>query len=191
MASAYATWANEGVHCEPYAIQSVSRGDDTFYRNRPICERVMPEETAGLITDMLRGVVTGGTGGAAALGSRPVAGKTGTSQDYQNVWFVGYTKQLATAVWVGFPGDQKPMLGYFDGSVYGGTIAAPLWHDYMEKVTADMPIEQFSTATSLGPTRVPDVVGMAKATPWRRSTTHTSIRCRRRPSTPNKMRGSW
>ncbi|MEX2274774.1 MAG: transglycosylase domain-containing protein [Actinomycetota bacterium] len=164
MASAYATWANEGVHCEPYAIQSVSRGEDTFYRNRPICERVMPEETANVITGMLRNVVSGGgTGAAAQLGSRPVAGKTGTSQDYQNVWFVGYTKQLSTAVWVGFAGNQKPMLGYFPGSVYGGTIAAPLWQDYMEKVTADMPIEQLSTATSLGPTRVPDVEGMAQA----------------------------
>ncbi|MEX0753543.1 MAG: transglycosylase domain-containing protein [Actinomycetota bacterium] len=163
MASAYATWANEGVHCAPYAVTSVSRGEDAFFRNRPSCERVMPEEIANTITDALVGVINGGTGSAAALGSRPVAGKTGTSQENNNVWFVGYTKQLATAVWVGFPGNQKSMVGYFGGeSVYGGTIAAPLWQEYMEKITGNLPVESLDTSTSIGPTRVPSVVGMAQ-----------------------------
>jgi penicillin-binding protein 1A len=162
MASAYATWANEGIHCEPYAVQSVARGDDTFYRSRPSCDRVLPEEVANTITDALVGVVQGGTGSAASLGARPVAGKTGTSQDNKNVWFVGYTRQLATAVWVGFPGNQKSMTGYFPGSVYGGTIAAPLWQDYMEKITRDLPVEPLETSTSIGPMRVPHVVGLTE-----------------------------
>ncbi len=162
MASAYATWANEGVHCSPYAVASVSRDDDTFFRNRPNCERVMPEDVANTINDLLIGVVQGGTGTAAQLGSRPVAGKTGTSQDNKNVWFVGYTRQVATAVWVGFPGEQKSMTGYFPGSVYGGTIAAPLWQDYMSKITADMPTESLATSSSIGPLRVPDVVGLTQ-----------------------------
>jgi membrane peptidoglycan carboxypeptidase len=162
MASAFATWANEGVHCSPFVVQAVSRGEDTFFRNRPDCERVMPEEIANTITELLVGVVQGGTGTAAQLGSRPVAGKTGTSQDNKNVWFVGYTRQLATAVWVGFPGAQKSMTGYFPGSVYGGTIAAPLWQDYMSKITADLPTEPLATSSSIGPNRVPDVVGLTQ-----------------------------
>jgi penicillin-binding protein 1A len=74
---------------------------------------------------VLKGVVTSGTGTAANYGC-PAAGKTGTSENLANAWFVGYTPQLSTAVWVGYPQGNIPMAGGF-----GGTLAAPIWHDYM------------------------------------------------------------
>ena len=108
----------------------------------------------------MQGVVSGGTGTAAALGTWPVAGKTGTTQDYTNAWFVGYTRQVSTAVWVGFPGTPDPLSLYFGGSVFGGTLAAPIWHDYMLRVMAGMPAESFPGPPAPQYGSVPDVVGL-------------------------------
>jgi membrane peptidoglycan carboxypeptidase len=108
---------------------------------------------------MLQGVVSGGTGTAASLGTWPVAGKTGTTQDYTNAWFVGYTRQVSTAVWVGFPGTPDSLSLYFGGSVFGGTLAAPIWHDYMARVMAGMPAEGFPAPPAPASGTVPDVVG--------------------------------
>ena len=119
----------------------------------------MSPEIAHLVTAMLQGVVSGGTGTAAALGSWPVAGKTGTTQDYTNAWFVGYTRQVSTAVWVGFPGTPDSLSLYFGGSVFGGTLAAPIWHDYMLRVMAGMPAESFPAPPAPQSGTVPDVVG--------------------------------
>jgi hypothetical protein len=103
--------------------------------------------------------VTGGTGTAAAIG-RPVAGKTGTSQDYTNVYFGGYTPQVATAVWVGFPSGQIPMDTYFGSSVFGGTVAAPIWHDFMLQAMQGYPVEGFEAPPVPARGRIPDVVGL-------------------------------
>jgi hypothetical protein len=108
---------------------------------------------------MLQRVVCCGTGRAAALG-RPVAGKTGTAQDYTNVYFAGYTPQVATAVWVGFPEGQIPMDSYYGGSVYGGTLAAPIWHAFMARATAGMPVASFPAPPPTRQGTVPDVTGM-------------------------------
>ncbi len=97
---------------------------------------------------MLEGVVTSGTGKAAALPDRPVAGKTGTTENYGDAWFVGYTPQLVTAVWVGYPNGLRPMLTEFHGrSVAGGTFPALIWKAFMEsalKTTRSAP-ESFAT----------------------------------------------
>ena len=98
---------------------------------------------------MLQRVVCCGTGTAANIG-RPVAGKTGTAQDYTNVYFAGYTPQVSTAVWVGFPNGQIPMDTYYGGSVFGGTVAAPIWHDFMVKAMAGLPRRGLRGAAGAG-----------------------------------------
>ena len=90
---------------------------------------------AAIVNDILQGVVRIGTGRAAALpDGRPVAGKTGTTENYGDAWFVGYTPQLAVAVWVGYPSELRPMLTEFHGDpVAGGTYPALIWKSFMEK----------------------------------------------------------
>ena len=170
MASGYQTLADQGIHCTPYAVQSVRDSEGLLYKHKPECKRVISPEIANLVTAMLERVVTGGTGTAANIG-RPVAGKTGTTQDATDVWFVGYTPQVSTAVWVGLPGNNLPMYQYFGYDVFGGTIAAPIWHDYMEHVMSGMPVESFPAApssfgTPVTPPKatVPNVVGSDQTT---------------------------
>ncbi|MFM8944352.1 MAG: transglycosylase domain-containing protein [Actinomycetota bacterium] len=163
MASAYATLANEGVHCSPYAIARIELSDgDPIYEHTSDCEQVVEPDVAHLVTAMLQRVVNGGTGTAARL-DRPVAGKTGTGSDYTNVYFAGYTPQVATAVWIGFPSANIPMDAYFGRSVFGGTLAAPLWHTFMETAVAGMPVEEFPPAPAGINGTVPNVLGMSVA----------------------------
>ena len=160
MASAFGTLANQGVHCEPYAVARVEAPDEdgngvhNLYRHRRQCEKAIAPDIANLITAMLQRVVTSGTGTAAGIG-RPVAGKTGTAQDYTNVYFAGYTPQISTAVWVGHPSGQIEMSGYF-----GGTVAAPIWHDFMIQAMQGYRIEGFPAPPAPERGQVPDVVGL-------------------------------
>jgi penicillin-binding protein 1A len=160
MAAAYQTLANDGKHCESYAVAKVVDAEGVLFRHKPACKQVVSPEIAHLVTAMMQGVVSGGTGSAAALGTWPVAGKTGTTQDYTNAWFVGFTRQVSTAVWVGFPGTPDPLSLYFGGSVFGGTLAAPIWHDYMLQVMAGMPAESFPAPPTPEYGSVPEVVGL-------------------------------
>jgi penicillin-binding protein 1A len=144
MASAYATLANGGVHCTPYAIEKVvDRTGKVIHRAEPSCQRAIPADVAAEETAMLEGVIRIGTGTAANIG-RPAAGKTGTGDNYQDAWFVGYVPQLATAVWVGYALGEIPMPnvpGYGQG--FGGVLAAPIWHDFMLAATRGMRPEGF------------------------------------------------
>ncbi|MBA3690007.1 MAG: transglycosylase domain-containing protein [Actinobacteria bacterium] len=160
MASAYQTLANEGRHCEPFAVARVEDAEGLLYRHKAQCRQVIDPDIAAQVTSMLQGVVTlpGATGTAAAIG-RPVAGKTGTTQEYSNAWFVGYTPQVSTAVWVGFPGNPDPLDRYFGTSVFGGSIAAPIWHTYMTQVMSGMPVQAFPAPPPPETGKVPDVTG--------------------------------
>ncbi len=166
MASAYATLANDGIHCEPFAVARILEpkeggGYRPIYRHEPDCQQVIEPDIAHLVTAMLQRVVCCGTGTVADDGmGRPVAGKTGTAQDYTNVYFAGYTPQVATAVWVGFPSGQIPMNTYYGTSVFGGTLAAPIWNAFMVRATAGMPVERFEPPPRPPTGKVPDVVGL-------------------------------
>jgi penicillin-binding protein 1A len=99
---------------------------------KPHYKRVIPASVAATIHDLLVGVVQNGTGQSAAIGGVDVAGKTGTTSDYGDAWFVGWTPQLTTAVWVGFPNKLVPMTTLFDGGpVEGGTFPAEIWRAFM------------------------------------------------------------
>jgi penicillin-binding protein 1A len=141
MARAYATFANGGYRVDgavfgnqPRAITKIDNASGkVVYANAPVRRRMMSGDDAHLLTQLLEGVVTSGTGRAAALPNQPVAGKTGTTENYGDAWFVGYTPQLVTAVWVGYPKGLRPMLTeYHGGPVAGGTFPAQIWKTFME-----------------------------------------------------------
>jgi membrane peptidoglycan carboxypeptidase len=164
MASAYQTLANRGRHCEPFAVSRVDDAEGVLYRHKAQCRQVIEPDIAAQVTSMLQGVVSlpGATGTAASIG-RPVAGKTGTTQEYSNAWFVGYTPQVSTAVWVGFPGNADPLDRYFGTSVFGGSIAAPIWRTYLTQVMAGVPAEGFPAPPPQETGKVPDVQGRGVA----------------------------
>jgi penicillin-binding protein 1A len=141
MARAYASFENGGYRIDgkvfgdkPRAITTIKdvKGN-VVYENAPKRTAVLSSTDAHLLTQLLQGVVSGGTGTAAALPNEPVAGKTGTTENYGDAWFVGYTPQLVTAVWVGYPKGLRPMLTEFHGRpVVGGTFPAEIWKTFME-----------------------------------------------------------
>ena len=125
MTRAYATFANGGKRVDgsligdkPRVVERVEFARSGQVKtNRPVARPVMTTDEANLLTSILQNVVTQGTGKRAALADRPAAGKTGTTENYGDAWFVGYTPQLAVAVWVGYPNELKPMLTEFGGSL--------------------------------------------------------------------------
>jgi penicillin-binding protein 1A len=126
-ADAYATFADGGVHHTATAIDKVVfPNGDTDDPGEATSSRAFSDGIASEATDILKGVITSGTGTAANIGC-PAAGKTGTTDDYTDAWFVGYTPRLSTAVWVGYPNARTSM----GSGAFGGTYAAPVWHDYM------------------------------------------------------------
>lgn len=146
MASAYGTLATGGLHYKPVAITKIlDANGKTIFRVKPKGNRALDPEIAKAATDVLRGVVTGGTGTRANIG-RPQAGKTGTSQNYRDAWFVGYTPQLVTSVWVGYYKTEKPMKSVNGRRGFGGTLAAPIWAAYMRKALEGQPKLNFPSA---------------------------------------------
>ena len=131
MANAYATLASYGVHNEPIAITKVEFPDGkTDELGKPKRERVLPEWVAYEATKILEQNVQGGTGTAANIGCS-AAGKTGTTDNFNDAWFVGYTPHLAASVWVGYPNALVEMTSVHGISVAGGTFPAQIWHSFM------------------------------------------------------------
>lgn len=138
MASAYGTLGTLGLHAEPIAITKIlDRTGQVLEEHPPARELVLSGEVAYVMTSLLKGVITSGTGRAAAIG-RPAAGKTGTTDDYRNAWFVGFTPYLATAVWVGND-NNAPMR-----RVVGGMVPARIWSSFMRVAVKDMPADDWS-----------------------------------------------
>jgi 1A family penicillin-binding protein len=139
MTSAYGALANQGVWMPPVTIRYVTDAQGKLLEEHvPEGREALAPETAYVITQMLRGVVERGTGQAAKGLGRPVAAKTGTTNDYSNAWFVGFTPRLATGVWVGY--DRPRSLGKDET---GSRVAVPIWVTYMGKVLGDSPKEDF------------------------------------------------
>lgn len=172
MAAAYSTIANYGERVDTYLIERIEDADgNVIYQHQRDATQVLEPALAAAVVNTMEKVITRGTGQRANIG-RPQAGKTGTHENNTDTWFVGYVPQYTTAVWVGFPDSQVEMKnitvdGTFYSRVYGSTLAAPIWKEFMTVVTADLPVESFpadppGTGVYYQTPRVeiPDVAGM-------------------------------
>jgi penicillin-binding protein 1A len=137
MADAYLTFANEGVRADPRSLRRVSLGDTVLLDDQPKRTRVLDRDQADVINFILGQVVARGSGTGAQLPGGPAWGKTGTSEDYGDAWFVGFNRKLTTAVWMGYPaGQSEPMLGVHGvAKVNGGSLPATIWRRFMSQAT--------------------------------------------------------
>jgi membrane peptidoglycan carboxypeptidase len=122
---------NKGVYVEPYAIEKVlGRHGELLYKHRPNKEKVLKRSVRDTMVELMRGVIKYGTGRAAAI-DHPAAGKTGTSDDYRDAWFIGFTPEVTTGVWLGND-NNSPMVG-----ITGGTLPANIWQAYMSRLLTE------------------------------------------------------
>ncbi|HEV2590411.1 MAG TPA: PBP1A family penicillin-binding protein [Gaiellaceae bacterium] len=146
MAAAYATFPAMGIYAKPRAITKVvlanGKVDKTW--SKPQTRRVISDGVAWKVTDVLSQNALYGTGAGSSDGIHPNAGKTGTTENHADAWFDGYTKQLATVVWMGYQAGEIPMLDVHGVSVQGATYAVPIWHTYMAGALWHRPAEAFS-----------------------------------------------
>jgi len=147
MASAYATLAAGGIYSEPTAIRKVvlpsGKEDVKAGWGTPKRTRVVPDGVAWKVTQILEDNVSYGTGTRAAFG-RPAAGKTGTTDKHADAWFVGYTPDLSTAVWMGYQAGEIPMENVHGIAVSGGSFPAQIWRTLMERTIGLRPVREFS-----------------------------------------------
>ena len=154
MASAYSTLANGGVHMEPYLVEKVTREEDgeevTIQEHEPEGKEALTRDQAAAVTQTLRGVVERGTASryrdlVDEIG-RPSAGKTGTSENFVDAWYIGYVPQLTTSVWVGYPEERVPMVN-INGlpEINGENYPLDIWSLYMQGAVGDLPVEQLDT----------------------------------------------
>jgi membrane peptidoglycan carboxypeptidase len=142
------------MRAEPAAVLEVKAADgEVLFALEPAAEQVVDPAVAYLATDMLKGVITRGTGRAAAIG-RPAAGKTGTTQAYRDAWFVGYTPHLATAVWVGHTVGQVEMRNVHGRKVTGGSFPAEIWAAFMKSALSGTPADDFVKPSGLTSLRI-------------------------------------
>jgi penicillin-binding protein 1A len=153
LASAFGTWANRGIHQAPHLVEKVVDSKDRVLEDHRGQQgtQVIAREHADTMNLVLRGAVENGTGTAARLYGREVAGKTGTTSDYTDARFVGYTTNLVTSVWLGFDDPKKKLVNVrgYDG-ISGGTLPAQIWHDFMDEATRNRPNEPFVQPEQLG-----------------------------------------
>ncbi|WP_434581792.1 transglycosylase domain-containing protein [Carbonactinospora thermoautotrophica] len=183
MAGAYATFAARGMHCEPYAITSITTADG---RQLPVrranCQQVLEERIADAMNALLKGVIEHGTGAGRANIGRPAAGKTGTTQDRKDVWFVGYTPQLSGAVWVGsaktpFPLRYIRIGGRYWNDVCSGCLPAPIWKNAMKTALDGVPVQDFAPAPG-------DLIGNIFNTPQPQDTPPQPVQIQPQPVPP-------
>jgi penicillin-binding protein 1A len=146
VAGAYAVFASGGYKSKTTLIARVTdRNGNLVLDNTPKPELILDPIAVSYLTDALRSVVTNGTATEAQMSDgRPVAGKTGTTSDFRDAWFVGYVPQLAVAIWIGND-DYSPMAN----GVTGGVYVVPIWRKFMERALAGQPIEQFPVPSEI------------------------------------------
>jgi penicillin-binding protein 1A len=156
LASAFGTWANRGVHQAPRLVERVTdfNGRVLEDNRRPQGTQVIAQVHADTINMVLRGAVENGTGTGARLFGREVAGKTGTTSNYRDARFVGYTTDLVTSVWLGFDDPKNPDKRLLNvrglAGVSGGTLPATIWRNFMDQATRDRPNAPFVAPAELG-----------------------------------------
>jgi penicillin-binding protein 1A len=128
--AAYSVFPNQGVRMTPFGVTTITdREGNVLEQNRPQAHESIRADTAFVMTNLLRGVIQRGTGAAAAVLDWPLAGKTGTVDDYTDTWFIGFDPNITVGVWVGYD-EKKPIGGSSNGET-GATAALPIWMDFM------------------------------------------------------------
>ncbi|GIX47699.1 MAG: penicillin-binding protein 1A [Candidatus Tectimicrobiota bacterium] len=139
LAAAYGVFANAGMYVPPLFItRIVDRHGKVLEEHLPQARRAMSPELAYVMTSLLQGVIEHGTGRRVRALGRPAAGKTGTTNEFRDAWFIGYTPELLAGVWVGM--DDRTTLGYRET---GGRVASPIWLDFMREAVKEQPITDF------------------------------------------------
>ena len=162
MASAFGTLANDGVRCRPHAIRRIKDRDGNVLRRRTgDCEQAIDEDVAHQATSLLRGPLDNGTASHNGQIGRPAAGKTGTTTNGKDAWFVGYIPQLSVATWVGHE-IPETLVHPLCGEVTGGCLPTMLWQRFMTEATAELglALEDFPAPPPPPAAPVPSVVGM-------------------------------
>lgn len=150
----FTAFANGGVKVEPVVIRRVEDKDGVaFFSDEPRRREVLSPQTAAVMTYILEGVVERGTATSIKALDRPVAGKTGTTNEQRDAWFIGYTPNLTVGVWVGFD-DPNQTMGKMGT---GGRVAAPIWLDFMKPALAGMPVRDFE---------IPEDIRCVNIDPW-------------------------
>jgi penicillin-binding protein 1A len=144
MVSAYTAFPNQGQRAEPHLYTRIEDRDGVVkWEWKPVVSKVTSAYVAANMVEVMRGVVQAGTAtlilSSKELGKRPIAGKTGTVNDFTDAWFIGYTPSYATGVWIGYPGSKKTL----GEDETGGHAALPMWIDFMEDFMRGKPVEQF------------------------------------------------
>ena len=154
MAGSMAVFASDGLYAEPYAITKIEdKSGRVIYSSQNEKRFVLDSATCYLLTTALETVVNNGTAKSIRkFYTGPAAGKTGTTQNYTDAWFVGYTPSLSTAVWVGFDNPSKKLSKGFQ---YGGTVCAPIWGRMMANISKKFPN---MTSDFVQPTSVVDTL---------------------------------
>ncbi len=141
MVSAFSVLDSGGIRTRPYAvIRVLDKNGKALEENLPVEQEALSAQTCYVMTSMMRGVVERGTGAAARALGRPCAGKTGTTNDYSDAWFIGYTPQLVAGVWIGF--DTRMSLGE---KMTGGRLACPIWTEFMSGALNGEPVLNFNS----------------------------------------------
>ncbi|MCS6925702.1 MAG: PBP1A family penicillin-binding protein, partial [Candidatus Binatia bacterium] len=179
VAVAFSTIANQGIRAAPRTIKHVVSSEGEMLDRRPIrVEHAIAAEDAYLLTHLLQGVMERGTGrGARQSGfTRPAAGKTGTTNDFGDAWFVGYTPDLVTVVWVGF--DQRQSLG-----LSGAQAALPIWTAFMTRATSGRPPVSFLPPPGVTVVKIDRITG-CRATPESRAVIEEAFYSGEEPTEP-------
>ena len=141
LTAAYTPLAGQGIYSEPIGVLEVRDSDgNVVFSDHSHKQVAIPEATAYVVTDMLRGVIMRGTGRGAMI-DRPAAGKTGTTSDYTNAWFVGYTPDMVATVWIGNDSQRIPV--QLNGATIGSAKAAEIWGNFMRKALSQTPVSDF------------------------------------------------
>ncbi|MGW1166382.1 transglycosylase domain-containing protein [Streptomyces sp. NPDC002550] len=187
MAGAYATFAASGMRATPYSVTKVTHNGSAlpgFTAPAPV--RALPAAVADNVTDVLRGVITRGTGTRAQALGRTAAGKTGTTDDYRSAWFIGYTRQLATSVVLFKEDPAHPQLQSLAGvgglqKVFGGDIPTEIWTQYMHDALSGLPDLPFPAPAPLG--KGSNEPGAPSPKPTHSPAKHAGRRDKRTPGT--------
>lgn len=160
MTAAYSVFANNGLYVKPTGIIKVEdKNGNVVYENKTIQKEAIPSTTAYLMSSMMKNVISRGTGARANIG-RPAAGKTGTTSDYTDAWFVGFTPDLATAIWIGSDNAVEGK-SYMRSNQISSSFAAGIWGKYMKKAVAGIPSRDFVRPDGIvGPISISKLSGL-------------------------------